>query len=80
MRLGGFNVSQMSSNVSPSPADKIPVAHGSYKFGNRCQTSSNFAQTMTSTCGPIPARSLGRPRNMRIVDNAQERILKRIED
>ena len=47
MLQGGFTASQLSSNAaSPSPADttKLTAAHGSYKFGPRCQTTSTFWQ------------------------------------
>ena len=75
-----FHLPSNHNNMSPR------VTHGSYKIiGPRCQTSSNFQPSSTTNTAADAnsadkARSLGRPRNMRIVDNAQERILKRIED
>ena len=51
------------------------MVNASIKNGSRCQTSSNFAKTSTNL-----SHSLNRPRNLRLVDNAQERILKRYAD
>ena len=71
----GMNVSQLSQNVSPSPKNNLSVVRGSYSFAPRCATSSKVIQK-----GYNLPRPLGQARNMRLADNAQERILKRIED
>ena len=78
MQMGGFNASQLSSNMNQTgTVNNLSVANDSYKFGPRCQTSSNLAQTMNNN---VITRSLARPRNMRLVDNAEERIRKRYDD
>ena len=66
VRYGGINASHLSSNISPH----MPFVQTS----SRCQTSETKG-SVTNMAGNIV-----RPRQLRLVDNAHERIMKRIDD